>query len=254
MLEKIQHIMKETSEQIHPADEELGLFDSNVRPTPTLSHRRSGSETVQPTHRDPSHRRQNTCPVIFHIELDLDTLSQQKVSQEVCATSSLNTLETEASTFSQGTLRSDSSLVENSFRSVDDLYASLSETEKSVDVDLFLHVLNDLYANDQIVSLREQFVTKTSNLRLYQEILTSTGFYIALAYTVAGLLFTIGAIDTGLSVSVVQNMFLSGSCIYASGGAFCLFQQWKAARFSWHTLKSVAVALEQYTFSKETSV
>lgn len=38
---------------------------------------------------------------------------------------------------------------------------------------------------------------------------TSTSVGIAVFYTVAGVLFTIGAIDTGLPGDVVQNMFLT---------------------------------------------
>ena len=52
---------------------------------------------------------------------------------------------------------------------------------------------------------------------------TSTSVGIAVFYTVAGVLFTIGAIDTGLPGDVVQNMFLTGSCIYFSaGGLVCI--------------------------------
>eukprot|EP00985_Skeletonema_marinoi_P014084 scaffold7066_cov169-Skeletonema_marinoi.AAC.9 len=54
---------------------------------------------------------------------------------------------------------------------------------------------------------------------------TSTSVGIAVLYTVAGVLFTIGAIDTGLPGDVVQNMFLTGSCIYFSAGAFGLYLQ-----------------------------
>lgn len=241
MLQKIQDIIV----QRIPLDEEVG-FDANVCPEPKPVHRRSGSEKMQqPTHR--AHRRQLTAPVIIHIDLDVDTLSQQ----EVCATSSLNTLETGSLTCcSQDTQsRRTSGFSLESNVSADDIYASLS-SEKAIDVDLFLHVLNKMYQNGQIdLSFHEQFVAKTNNLNLYREIVMSEGFYMAVSYTIAGLLFTIGAIDTGLSGNVVQNMFLSGSCIYFSGGTYCLFKQWKAARNSWHTLQSVAMALENYTLS-----
>jgi hypothetical protein len=107
-----------------------------------------------------------------------------------------------------------------------------------------------MYANGQIdMSLHEQFAKKT---RLWQETVMTTGFCIAILYTVAGIFFTIGAIDTGLPGDVVQNMFLSGSCIYVCAGVFCLYQQWKFARSSWHTLQSVVLALQQYTFLETT--
>jgi hypothetical protein len=243
MLRKIQGIIA----QRIPLDEEVGL-DSNVCPVPKLVHRRSGSEKIQQlAHRDPSHRRQVTAPVIIHIDLDVDTLSQQ---EELCTTSSLNTLETGSMTCSQDTQsRRTSGFSLESSVSAEDIYASLS-SDKAIDVDLFLHVLNKMYQNGQIhSSFHEQFVTKTNNLNLYREVVMSAGFYMAVSYTIAGLLFTIGAIDTGLSTNVVQNMFLSGSCIYFSGGSYCLFKQWQAARNSWHTLQSVAIAVENYTLS-----
>jgi len=245
MLRKIQDIIA----QRIPVDEEVG-FDSNVCSVPKLHvHRRSGSVKMQQsTHRGPSHRRQVTAPVIIHIDLAVDTLSTQQ--EELCTTSSLNTLETGSLTCSQDTQsRRTSGFSLESSVSADDIYASLS-SDKAIDVDLFLHVLNKMYQNGQIdLSFHEQFVTKTNNLNLYQEIVMSEGFYMAVSYTIAGLLFTIGAIDTGLSTNVVQNMFLSGSCIYFSGGTYCLFKQWQAARNSWLTLRSVAVALENYTLS-----
>ena len=236
MLRKIQDIIA----QRIPLDEEVG-FDSNVCPMPKPVHRRSWSEKMQQlTHRDPSHRRQVTAPVIIHIDLDVDTLSQQ---EELCTIS-------RSLTCSQDTQsRRTSGFSLESSVSAEDIYASLS-SDKAIDVDLFLHVLNKMYQNGQIhSSFHEQFVTKTNNLNLYREVVMSAGFYMAVSYTIAGLLFTIGAIDTGLSTNVVQNMFLSGSCIYFSGGSYCLFKQWQVARNSWHTLQSVAIAVENYTLS-----
>ena len=129
MLRKIQDIIV----QRIPLDEEVGL-DSNVCPMPKPIHRRSRSETIQQlTHRGPSHRRQVTAPVVIHIDLDADTLSQQEE------------LETGSMTCSQETQsRSTSGFSLESSVSAEDIYASLS-SDKAIDVDLFLHVLNKMY-------------------------------------------------------------------------------------------------------------
>jgi hypothetical protein len=211
---------------------------------------------------------------MIHIVLDADTFPQEKLPKR-CSQESLKTLDTESLACSQDTFRrrSDFSLensagdtlsrrrsdfsLENSVSSTapscDDVYASLS-SDKTINVDVFVQALNGMYAKGQIeTSLHEQFVDKVNNLKICQEIATSTSFGIAVLYTVAGMLFTVGAIDTGLPGDVVQNIFLTGSCIYFCAGVFGLYQQWKAARCSWHTLQSVVSALQRYTFPETTT-
>jgi hypothetical protein len=253
MLKKIRDIIESKRRQ----SDEDACFDAQENLRSTFStRRRSGSESsMQQMHLEPSHRRQSTCPVMIHIVLDSDTLSQEKLPIK-CSTESLNTLDTLTS--SQDTLsrrRSDFSL-ENSVASAtptcDNVYASLS-SEKIINVDVFVQALNEMYAKGKIdKSLHEQFVDKVNSLKVCREIATSTDFGFAVLYTVAGMLFTIGAIDTGLEEDVVQNMFLTGSCIYFCAGVFGLYQQWKAARSSWRTLQSVVSALQRYTFHETT--
>jgi hypothetical protein len=248
MLQKIRDII----ESKRRLSDEDACFDAqgNLRSTST-SRRSSGSEsTMQQMHLEPSHRRQSTCPVIIHIVLDADTSSQEELPKR-CSTESLKTLDTESLTCSKDAFRRRSDFtLENSVSS--NVYASLS-SDKTINVDVFVQALNGMYAKGQIeTSLREQFVDKVNNLKVCQEIATSTSFSIAVLYTVAGMLFTIGAIDTGLPGDVVQNIFLTGSCIYFCAGVFGLYQQWKAARCSWRTLQSVVSALQRCTFPETT--
>lgn len=212
---------------------------------PTSRRRRSLSASSMQMHLEPSHKRQNTCPVMIRIELDADTFPKEKKPQE-CSAESWKTIDTESLTS-----MSDCSLENNVCSpSYDEVYASLS-TEASVDVDTFLQALKGLYVEGQMQkSLHEQFASKVNNLTLYREIIASPSFYVAVLYTVAGVLFTIGALDIGLRQNAVQNIFLTGSCIYFCGGIFSLFKQWKAARSSWDTLQSVVSALQQYIFQE----
>ena len=260
MLQKIHDIIKSKRILSDVSFDSHGTKTCTVQTLSTI-RRRSGSESLmQPMHLEPFHRSQSTCPpvIMMDIVLDADKFSQEELPK-VCSIESLKTVDTESLTCSQDdTLsyrrRSDCSL-ENSTTgstpSYDDVYASLSS---DTDVDVFIHALNGMYAKGQIEkSLHEEFVTKVNNLTVWQEIAMSTGFGIALLYTVAGMLFTIGSIDAGLPEDAVQNMFLAGSCIYLCGGTFSLYQQWKAARSSWNTLQSVVSALQQYTFPDTTT-
>lgn len=225
----------------------------------SAARRRSVSESsMQPMHPEPSHQRQNTCPVMIDIVLDADNFPQEKIPKR-CSAESLKTLDTESLTCSEADSysrrRSDCSLENNtdSNPSYDDIYASLS-SDVPINVDVFVQALQGMYAKGQIEkSLHEQFANKVDNLKLCQEIAMSSSFYIAILYTVAGVLFTIGAIDIGLTNGAVQNIFLTGSCIYFCGGSFGLFKQWKAARSSWDTLQSVVSALQQYTLQETTT-
>jgi len=111
----------------------------------------------------------------------------------------------------------------------------------------------DTSSHEQSVASHEQSVDKVNiHLKVCLEMARSTSVGIAVLYTVAGVLFTIGAIDTGLPGDVVQNMFLTGSCIYFSAGAFGLYLQWKA-RCSWRTMQSAVSALQRHTFSETTT-
>ena len=123
--------------------------------------------------------------------------------------------------------------------SYDDVYASLSLSDAPINIDVFVQVL-----------LKEQCANKVDNhnLKLCQEIAMSSSFCIAALYTVAGALFTIGAIDAGFTHDTIQNIFLSGSCLYFCGSSFVLFKQWRTARSSWDSLQSVISALKRYTF------
>ena len=194
--------------------------------------RRSISESyVQPMHQqEPSHQRQSTCPVMIHnIVLHADMYPREKIPHQGCA-ESLKTIDTESLTSSEDDYklsgRTSGCSLENSTctcsPSYDDLYASLS-SDVPINCDVFMQVL-----------LNEQFANKVNNhnLKLCRQIAMSSSFCIAVLYTVARVLFTIGAIDAGFTYNAVQNMFLSGSCVYFCGGSFGLFKQWKVARSS----------------------
>ena len=174
---------------------------------------------------EPTHKRQNTCPVMV---LDADIYPREKTPHG-CSEELLKTLDTESLTSSEDDYSlswrmSDCSL-ENSkcscSPSYDDVYVSLSSTFVApINLDVFLQVL-----------LHEKLPNKFNNrnLKLCREVaMSSSSFCIAVLYTVAGVLFTIGAIDAGFTHDSVQNMFLSGSCLYFCGGSIGLSKQWKA--------------------------
>ncbi len=230
---------------INCPEQTFDLCDTSVR------MRRSISESyTQPIHQKPFHQRHSTCPVMIDIDvvLDADTYPREKITHG-CNAESLKTIDTESFTSSEDDSKfsrrmSDCSL-ENSTcsPSYDDLYASLS-SDAPINLDVFVQVL-----------FHEQFANTVDNhnLKLCQEIAISSSSCIALLYIVAGALFTIGAIDAGFTHDAVQNIFLSGSCIYFCAGSFGLFKQWKAARSSWDSLQSVVSALQQYTFQQITA-
>ena len=217
----------------------------DLQPT-SMTRRRSLSDSLMQMHLEPSHHRQNTCPVMIHIVLDAVTFPKEKIPQG-CSAESSKTIDTVSLTSSEDDRRSYCSLDNNTCSpSYDEVYASLS-TDAPVDVDMFVQALKGLYVNGQMQKLlHEQFASKVNNLKLYREIATSPSFYVAVLYTFAGTLFTLGALDIGLSQDAVQNVYLTGSCAYFVGGTFGLIKQWKAARASWDTLQSAVSALQQY--------
>ncbi len=207
--------------------------------TASVRIRRSFSESpMQPKHtKEPSLHRHDTCPVMIHIDrLDGD----MKCRAESLKTLDTDSLKSHEDDYKLSWRTSDCSL-ENSTCSPspshDDVYALLSLSDAPINLDVFVQVL-----------LQEQFANKVKyhNLNLWQEIAMSTSFYIAVLYTVAGLLFTIGAIIDAVFFThdAVQNIFLSGSCIYFCGSSFVLFKQWQSARSSWDSLQSVISALK----------
>mmetsp|Transcript_23208 Transcript_23208/g.34673 ORF Transcript_23208/g.34673 Transcript_23208/m.34673 type:complete len:531 (-) Transcript_23208:92-1684(-) len=203
-----------------------------------------------------------------------DPFSQEKLPKR-SSTESVKSLDTESLTCPQDSRRKSDISLENGVRdtlpgrksdvslensvgsertdrspSIGTTYASLASTHKNVRVSMFVQS----FAKGQIdTSSHEQSVDKVNiHRKVCLEMATSTSVGIAVLYTVAGVLFTVGAIDTLLPADVVQNMFLTGSCFYFSAGAFGLYLQWKA-RLSWRTLQSVVSALQRHTFSETTT-
>eukprot|EP00984_Skeletonema_dohrnii_P000874 scaffold270_cov123-Skeletonema_dohrnii-CCMP3373.AAC.1 len=200
---------------------------------------------------------------MYAIVLDAeDTFSQEKLPKR-SSTESLKTLDTESLTCPQDSRRKSDISLENGVSdplsgrksdfslenspSIGTIYASLSSTHKPIRVSMFVQSFVkgqiDTSSHEQSVDSHEhsheQSVDKVNiHLKVCLEMARSTSVGIAVLYTVAGVLFTIGAIDTGLPGDVVQNMFLTGSCIYFSAGAFGLYLQWKA-RCSWRTMHRV---------------
>ncbi len=219
----------------------------DVRTTSVRIRRSFSESSMQPKHKEPSLHRHDTCPVMIHIDrLDRDIYPREKIPYK-CSAESLKTLDTDSLKSHEDdcklSWRISNCSLENSTcspsPSYDDVYASLSLSDADINLDAFVQVL-----------LQEQFANKVDNhnLKLCQEIAMSSSFCIAALYTVAGALFTIGAIDAGFTHDTAQNIFLSGSCFYFCGSSFVLFKQWKAARTSWDSLQSVISALKQYTF------
>mmetsp|Transcript_8502 Transcript_8502/g.17154 ORF Transcript_8502/g.17154 Transcript_8502/m.17154 type:complete len:357 (+) Transcript_8502:753-1823(+) len=286
--EEMMQMIRDFIESNRRLSDENACVDAqeNLRSTSTTSRRRS--TLVQLVTRRSTVSESVIMQQMHAIVIDEDTFSQEKLPKR--SSTELKTRDTESLTCPQDSRRkSDISLengvrdtlpgrksdffLENSVRStsrpsIGTTYASLSSTHKNINVDVFVQSFNGMHAKDQIdtssheqsvdsheqpVDSHEQSVGKVNiHLKVCQEMATSTSVGIAVLYTVAGVLFTIGAIDTGLPGDVVQNMFLTGSCIYFSAGAFGLYLQWKA-RCSWRTLQSVVSALQRHTFSETTT-
>jgi len=261
--------------------DENACVDAQEKPRSASTTSRRRSTLVQLVTRRSTVSESVIMQQMHAIVIDEDTFSQEKLPKR--SSTELKTRDTESLTCPQDSRRkSDISLkngvrdtlsgrksdffLENSVRStsrpsIGTTYASLSSTHKNINVDVFVQSFNGMHAKDQIdtssheqsVDSHEQSVGKVNiHLKVCLEMATSTSVGIAVLYTVAGVLFTIGAIDTGLPGDVVQNMFLTGSCIYFSAGAFGLYLQWKA-RCSWRTLQSVVSALQRHTFSETTT-
>ncbi|KAK1745399.1 hypothetical protein QTG54_003323 [Skeletonema marinoi] len=281
--EEMTQMIRDFIESKRRLSDENACVDAQENPRSTSTTSRRRSTLVQLVTR----RSTVSESVIMHqmhaIVRDAeDTFSQEKLPKR-SSTESLKTLDTESLTCPQDSRRkSDISLengvrdtlpvrksdfsLENSVRtdrspSIGTTYASLSSTHKTIRVSMFVQSFAkgqiDTSSHEQSVDSHEhsheQSVDKVNiHLKVCLEMARSTSVGIAVLYTVAGVLFTIGAIDTGLPGDVVQNMFLTGSCIYFSAGAFGLYLQWKA-RCSWRTMQSAVSALQRHTFSETTT-
>ncbi|KAK1745540.1 hypothetical protein QTG54_003464 [Skeletonema marinoi] len=279
--EEMLQMIRDFIESKRRLSDENACVDAQENPRSASTTSRRRSTLVQLVTRRSTVSESVIMQQMHAIVIDEDTFSQEKLPKR--SSTELKTRDTESLTCPQDSRRkSDISLkngvrdtlsgrksdffLETSVRStsrpsIGTTYASLSSTHKNINVDVFVQSFNGMHAKDQIdtssheqsVDSHEQSVDKVNiHRKVCLEMATSTSVSIAVLYTVAGVLFTIGAIDTGLPGDVVQNMFLTGSCIYFSAGVFGLYLQWKA-RCSWRTMQSAVSALQRHTFSETTS-
>mmetsp|Transcript_17603 Transcript_17603/g.26180 ORF Transcript_17603/g.26180 Transcript_17603/m.26180 type:complete len:364 (+) Transcript_17603:127-1218(+) len=283
--EEMLQMIRDFIESKRRLSDENACVDAQENPRSTSTTSRRRSTLVQLATRRSKVSESVMMQQMHAIVLDAeDTFSQEKLPKRSSAPESLKTLDTESLTCPQDSRRKSDISLENGVRdtlsgrksdfspensvrstarspSIGATYASLASTHKTINVDVFVQSYDGMHAKGQIdTSSHEQSVDKVninlnficSQHKVCLEMATSTSVGIAVFYTVAGVLFTVGAVHTGFPGDVVQNMFLAGSCIYFSAGVFGLYLQWKA-RLSWRILLSVVSALQRYTFSETTT-
>lgn len=71
----------------------------------------------------------------------------------------------------------------------------------------------------------------------------SPSFYISIFYAIAGLLFTISELPLGLTSSALQNIYLTGSCLYFFGSVGILYRAWTDVGNEWDQLQHSRMVL-----------
>ena len=74
-------------------------------------------------------------------------------------------------------------------------------------------------------------------------------FYISIFYSVAGFLFTISELPLGFTSSTLQNIYLTGSCLYFCGSIGILYRAWVDVCNEWHQLEHSRMTLHNMTCS-----
>ncbi len=131
------------------------------------------------------------------------------------------------------------------------MYTSLGTT---CDFDTFVHVLNDM-VNVKVDNVTEKVASEKKESSIFiktcKALMTFPSFYTSLLYAIAGAFYTIGALNTGLSVLSVQNLYLSASCLYLGGSACSLHQAIIVANREWNLSQSSRCALQKMLFFDE---
>ena len=93
-------------------------------------------------------------------------------------------------------------------------------------------------------------ITKKDLRRLaFHQLVHLPSLYIAIAYMIGGLMFTVGECQWGFSTSTRQNIYLTGLSLYFCGSAGILFRAWMNVRSDWNQLQESRVALHTLAFS-----
>lgn len=87
-------------------------------------------------------------------------------------------------------------------------------------------------------SIRKNSFTNIKQ-KAFRQLLVSPMLYISVAFTLGGLMFTIGACPLRLSLPVTQNIFLVGSSMYFFGCIGILYRTWKDTSDEWDLLQEI---------------
>lgn len=132
-----------------------------------------------------------------------------------------------------------------------DGYAIYTSIGRTCDFDTFVHVLNGM-VNVKTDRVSEKIALEEKKhflfLKTCKTLLTLPSFYTSVLYAIAGAFFTIGALNTGLSGSSVQNLYLLASCLYLCGSACSLHQAIIGASQEWNLSQSSRYALQKMVF------
>lgn len=133
-----------------------------------------------------------------------------------------------------------------------DAFVSFSRNE--VDLDRSFRVVKRLSQSNLIdITCIRDMAHKKSHKELQKAALLQQfelpALYISIAYTFGGLMFTVGECALGLSPMAIQNIYLTGSCLYFCGSAGVLYRAWLNVKNEWNLLQESRMALHSMTYT-----
>lgn len=205
------------------------------------------------------HKRAPTCPAAI-----FDLLEIKRISMGTCETKSLTDSERTNGPISTWAclVGKDITLAGNLKNTAEfDCYDALLSfgMDGPADLDASFRVMKRMSgcSTADMASIRQLAtdITKKDLRRLaFRQLAHLPSFYIAIAYMIGGLMFTVGECQSGFSTSTRQNIYLTGSSLYFCGSMGILFRAWMNVRSEWNQLQESRVALHTMAFSGGTDV
>ncbi|KAL3793251.1 hypothetical protein HJC23_000793 [Cyclotella cryptica] len=203
------------------------------------------------------HRRAPTCPAAI-----FDLFETKRLSLNTCETKSLTDSEcTNDHLSTWSSLVGKDILLEGNLKNKIefDFYDALISfgMDESTNLNASFRVMTRLSgcSTTDMTSMRQLAtdVTKKDLRRLaFHQLVHLPSMYIAIAYMIGGLMFTVGECQWGFSASTIQNIYLTGSSLYFCGSTGILFRAWMNVSCEWNQLQDSRVALHTMAFSQGT--
>jgi hypothetical protein len=199
------------------------------------------------------HRRAPTCPADIFKRTSMETGETEPLTKTECTVAEDQT--DDQNTTWTSFLGKDIMLKATPQHKVQmhcyDAFVSFSRNEANLDRSF--RVVKRLSQSNLIdLTCIQEMVHKKSHKELRKAALLQQfelpALYISIAYTIGGVMFTVGECALGFSASTIQNIYLTGSSLYFSGSAGILYRAWLNVKNEWNLLQESRMALHSMTY------